>query len=224
MQCKYMDIKNSTFVFFLKKSTGKEAEMDGKLYEAAIIGNVSLLLELLQQDANILDRLMFGGAVRENSLHIAAQFGHPDFVREILGRKPEFSRELNSQGRSPLHLASEKGHVEVVKVLLGIDADVCFVRDGEGRTSLHIAAMRGRLKVLEEILRVRPIAAWVLTDHGDPILHLCVNHGQLEAAEMLVESINDPEFLKLKDKDDNTILHLVTAKGQYKVTRSSRPL
>ncbi|XXG72605.1 hypothetical protein AAC387_Pa07g1666 [Persea americana] len=191
--------------------------MDGRLYEAAMNGNVSQLHELLREDANILDKLLFGGAVRENLLHIAAQYGHSNFVREISSRKLEFSRESNSQGRCPLHVASERGHVEVVKVLLERDADVCFVRDGEGRTPLHMAAMRGRLKVLEELVRVRPTAAWVLTDQGDPILHLCVNHGQWEALKMLVESINDKEFLKLKDKDDNTILHhLLTAKAEYK--------
>ncbi|RWR84908.1 ankyrin repeat-containing-like protein [Cinnamomum micranthum f. kanehirae] len=225
--------------------------MDGKLYEAAITGNVSQLHELLREDANILDRLLFGGTVRENPLHIAAQYGHSNFVREISSRKLEFARELNSQGRCPLHVASERGHVEVVKVLLERDADVCFVRDGEGRTPLHVAseighvevvtvllqrdadvcflrdgegrtplhmaAMRGRLKVLEELVRVRPTAAWVLTDQGDPILHLCVNHGQWEALKMLVGSIDDNEFLKLKDRDDNTILHhLLTAKAEYK--------
>ncbi|XXG72612.1 hypothetical protein AAC387_Pa07g1672 [Persea americana] len=191
--------------------------MDGRLYEAAMNGNVSQLHELLREDANILDKLLFGGAVRENLLHIAAQYGHSNFVREISSRKLEFSRESNSQGRCPLHVASERGHVEVVKELLERDADVCFVRDGEGRTPLHMAAMRGRLKVLEELARVRPTAAWVLTDQGDPILHLCVHHGQWEALKMLVESINDKEFLKLKDKDDNTILHhLLTGKAEYK--------
>ncbi|RWR84905.1 ankyrin repeat-containing-like protein [Cinnamomum micranthum f. kanehirae] len=191
--------------------------MDGKLYEAAITGNVSQLHELLREDANILDRLLFGGAVRENPLHIAARFGHSNFVREISSRKLEFARESNSQGRCPLHVASERGHVEVVKVLLERDADVCFVRDGEGRTPLHMAAMRGRLKVLEELVRVRPTAAWVPTDQGDPILHLCVNHGQWEAFKMLVGSINDNnEFLKLKDRDDNTILHLLAARAEYK--------
>ncbi|RWR84903.1 ankyrin repeat-containing-like protein [Cinnamomum micranthum f. kanehirae] len=190
--------------------------MDGKLYEAAITGNVSQLHELLQEDANILDRLLFGGEVRENPLHIAAQYGHSNFVREISSRKLEFARKSNSQGRCPLHVASERGHVEVVKELLQRDADVCFVRDGEGRTPLHIAAMRGRLKVLEELVSVRPTAALVLTDQGDPILHLCVNHGQWEALKILVEGINDKEFFKLKDRDDNTILHLVAAKPEYK--------
>ena len=102
-------------------------------------------------------------------------------------------------------------------MLLERDADVCLVRDGEGRTPLHMAAMRGRLKVLEELVRVRPTAAWVLTDLGDPILHLCVNHGQWEALKMLVKSIDDEEFLKMKDRNDNTILHLVAAKAGCKV-------
>ena len=81
--------------------------MDGKLYEAAITGNVSQLHELLREDENILDRLLFGGAVRENPLHIAAQYGHTNFVTEISNRKLEFARESNSQGRCPLHVASE---------------------------------------------------------------------------------------------------------------------
>ena len=47
--------------------------MDGKHYEAAMNGNVSQLLGLLCKDANILDRLLFGGAAGENPLHMAIQ-------------------------------------------------------------------------------------------------------------------------------------------------------
>ncbi|XXG78994.1 hypothetical protein AAC387_Pa09g0159 [Persea americana] len=197
--------------------------MDGRLHKAAIRGDVPSLLDLLQKDEHILDGVgvvvMHDPIVNENPLHGAAQFGHVDFAREILSRKPEYAHKLNSQGQSPLHLASGAGHLEVVKLLLVKDAGVCFLRDNRGRTPLHIVVRKGRLEVLKELVLAEPTAAWVQTEHGEPILHLCASNGQFEALEMLIELIPDDDFVNMKDDDDNSILHLLAPEIQTEVIK-----
>ncbi|XXG75166.1 hypothetical protein AAC387_Pa07g3737 [Persea americana] len=198
--------------------------MDERLYEAAIGGDVEKLLDLLNEDANMqqaaepfLDRVMRECSGKDNPLHLGALFGHDEFVREISSKKPEFSRQLNSQGLSPLHLAAERGHVEVVKVLLETDADVCFVRDRDGRIPLQLAVIKGRVEVIEELVNAKNITAWLLTDEREPILHLCAKHDQFDALEKLVSLVKDDRFVRLKDSSDNTILHLLSAKKQIKM-------
>lgn len=162
--------------------------MDGRLYEAAMTGNYSLL-RVLRQEA--LDGVLLSCVGKDNPLHIGALFGHVDFVKVIQSRKPLLARELNSKGESPLHLASAKGHVDVVKAILERDADVCYTRDGDGITPLHIAAIRGQTEVLKEMVQARTIAARVLMDAGEPLLYLCVDHNHLEAVELLIEHVGD---------------------------------
>lgn len=197
--------------------------MDQRLYEAAIRGDKGMLLDLVQEDASMesadpfLDRVMRQCIGEDNPLHLGAQFGHVDFVTEILSRKPEMARQLNSQGLSPLHLASERGHVGVVKALLRTVADICFVRDRDGRIPLHLAAIKGRVDVLEELVEARKITAWLLTNEREPILHLCANHDQMEALKKLVKLVADDKFVILKDSNDNTILHLLSAKKHIEV-------
>eukprot|EP00268_Persea_americana_P010663 TRINITY_DN14349_c0_g1_i2.p1 TRINITY_DN14349_c0_g1~~TRINITY_DN14349_c0_g1_i2.p1 ORF type:complete len:456 (+),score=35.36 TRINITY_DN14349_c0_g1_i2:116-1369(+) len=150
-------------------------------------------------------------------LHLGALYGHVNFVGEILTRKREFARELNSQGQSPLHLASERGHVEVVKKILSADADACFVRDRDGMIPLHLAAVKGRVNVLEELVKANRTTAYLLTETGEPILHLCANNNQFKALEKLVEFVADDSFVNLKDSNDNNILHLLSAMNRREV-------
>ncbi|XP_077237776.1 uncharacterized protein LOC143879318 isoform X2 [Tasmannia lanceolata] len=195
--------------------------MESKVYEAALEGSVSSLLKLLEQDARILDRCSVLG-VEGNPLHIAALHGHAHFAKEIINRKPEFVRELNSQGYLPLHLASAKRNVEMVKDLLQADPETCLVRDPDGRIPLHTAAIKGRVEVLEALVSAKPVTTRVLTKGGESILHLCLKQENdlFKCIKKLVELVDVKErgeFVNMKDNDDNTILHLSTANKQFQI-------
>ncbi|XP_077237738.1 uncharacterized protein LOC143879300 [Tasmannia lanceolata] len=195
--------------------------MESKVYEVALMGNETYLHELLEKDASILDRCAEVG-VEGNPLHIAALYGHTCFAREILSRKPEFASQLNSKGYLPLHLASAKGNIEMVKDLLQVDPETCLVRDPEGSIPLHSAVIKGRVEILEELVRAKPVTTRVLTDGGESILHLCLKQkrNRFECIKKLVELVDvkeRDEFVKLKDNDDNTLLHLSTAMRQSQI-------
>ncbi|XXG71093.1 hypothetical protein AAC387_Pa07g0424 [Persea americana] len=191
------------------------------LLEAAMSGTPKKMEELrslLQDDPAILDGVIRDCRGNDNPLHVGAQHGNEEFVREILDRKPELTRELNSDGQSPLHLSSARGHVEVVKEILSKDADACFLRDRDGMIPLHLAAINGRVEVLEKLVKAVEITAFILTKRGEPILHLCANNDKFEALKKLIELGKDvPGFVNLRDRDDNTILHLLAAKEKLEV-------
>ncbi|KAI9191088.1 hypothetical protein LWI28_003472 [Acer negundo] len=162
--------------------------MENLLYEAALEGSVPALLELLQQDRLILDKVDMKNSSSESPLHVAALLGHVDFAK--------------------------KGYVETVKVLIKVDPEMCRARDIEGRNPLHLAAMNGRIEVLEELIRARPLAAYANTIWGESILHSCVKHNQLEALKLVVEIMDDPNSLSAKDEYGMTVLHLAVADKQ----------
>ncbi|GJY04286.1 ankyrin repeat-containing domain, PGG domain protein [Tanacetum coccineum] len=191
--------------------------MEKLLYEASLEGNTVVLLELLQDDPLILDRLTLNRH-GDMPLHIASTLGHVDFVNEILTRKPHLAMQCDSLKHLPLHIASAKGHVEIVKSLVSANPETCLARDRDGRTPLHLAAIFGCSDVVKELVQAQPHAARIMVQQ-DTILHLCVKHNQLEVLKLLIEVIIDREFINSKDAHGNTILHLAVAYKQVETVR-----
>ncbi|XP_071717453.1 uncharacterized protein [Rutidosis leptorrhynchoides] len=187
--------------------------MEQLLYEASLEGNVTNLLNLIQEDPLILERQITLNINGDMPLHIASMLGHTDFVTEILTRNPNLSSECDSQKHLPLHIASAKGHLEIVKALVSANVETCSARDRDGRNPLHIAAIRGRCEVVKQLLRAQPHAARALVQQ-ETVLHLCVKYNQLEVLKLLIESMGDHEFVNSKDAYGNTILHLAVADKQ----------
>ncbi|KAK0581987.1 hypothetical protein LWI29_020143 [Acer saccharum] len=193
--------------------------MDRNIYEAAVDGSVTSLLNLLQQDALALDRFIVG-CLTETPLHIASLLGHAEFVQEILSRKPELAGELDARKSSPLHLATAKGYLDIVKMLVSVNPKACSVCDRDGRNPLHIAAIKGHVSILKELVQISSDAVrMILMDRGETILHLCVRYNQLQVMQLLVESMHDHGFLNAKDDDGNTILHLAVADKQIEAIK-----
>ncbi|XVF48726.1 hypothetical protein PTKIN_Ptkin03bG0212700 [Pterospermum kingtungense] len=192
--------------------------LENRLYEAAEEGSVTSLLELIEQDRLILDRVIVNHTT-ETPLHVAAMLGHTDFVKEVISRKPEFTRETDSGGSSALHLASAKGYVEMVKALVFVNPDMCLARDVEERNPLHLAAMKGQVEVLKELIQARPEVAKEKLGWGDTILHLCVKYGQFESLKLLIEALDDLEIVNAKDDYGMTILHLAVAYKQIETIK-----
>ncbi|KAG8375722.1 hypothetical protein BUALT_Bualt10G0130000 [Buddleja alternifolia] len=163
--------------------------MEKELCRATIEGNEETLVKLIQEDPPILDRSMattFG----ETSLHVASLLGNQQFTIELVKRKPELARELDSRGSSALHLASAKG--------------------------AHWS-MKGRILVMKELLGTESDAALALLHPpGETILHLCVDYCQFEAFKFLVENVDFQDLINIKDSNGNTILDLAVADKQIK--------
>lgn len=101
--------------------------MESKLYEAALAGSVTSLLELLQKERLILGTATINGP-SETHLHVAALLGHEDFAKEILRQEPGIAGESDSRKSSALHIASQKGYVGIVKALLEVNPHMCYAK------------------------------------------------------------------------------------------------
>ncbi|XP_078176410.1 uncharacterized protein LOC144569805 [Carex rostrata] len=190
-----------------------------KLEGASQAGDVNSLKELLKKDKHLLEKVIGITLVRDNvnPLHIAATFGHADFVREVIYRKSELAKELNGQGLSPLHLAAAHGHVTVVKELLKADLDLCLIREKqEGLLPLHIAVKKRRTIIIKELVEACEEAVHVLTNGGETILHLAVKYNLFDTVEFLIDRVHN---LNAKDDKGNTILHHAVASKQLSVIK-----
>ncbi|KAM7493312.1 hypothetical protein LguiB_027921 [Lonicera macranthoides] len=145
------------------------------------------------------------------SLHVAAEGGHTEIVKELLLERPDFARKRTSNGSTPLHLACSKGHLEVTRELLKLDIDLSSLQDHQGKTPLHCAAIRGRLNIMNEILSVSLESAEMVTNNGETVLHVAVKNNQYDAVKYLTEKLNVTKLANSPDIDGNTILHLATA-------------
>ncbi|KAK1414134.1 hypothetical protein QVD17_29875 [Tagetes erecta] len=187
-------------------------KMEKNLYEASLEGNINTLLMLLQQDPLILERVTLDRH-GDTPLHIASTLGHTNFIKEVITRKPNLAMECDSQKRVPLHIASAKGHTEAVKLLAAANPEACDACDRDGMNPIYLAAVKGHYEVVKELMQTQPHAARALVQQ-DTILHLCVKHDQLDVLKLLIEIMNDHEFLNTKDAYGNNILHLAVADKQ----------
>jgi adenosylhomocysteine nucleosidase len=129
--------------------------------EAAAVGRVERLRELLDADPSLVDSWSPDGA---QPLHFAAFFGHPDVCGLLVERGADVDRHARGfNGVAPINSAaatdgsSETAAVECVQILLEAGADP-GARQGGGATALHTAAMIGSAEM-----------ARVLVGHGaDP--------------------------------------------------------
>nr|GMC85127.1 ankyrin repeat-containing protein NPR4-like [Ipomoea batatas] len=175
--------------------------MERMVFEVALKGDVASLKKLLEDDPLILERCMVSVYSDDTPLHVAAMLGYEDFANEILRRKPELAKELNSNQSSPLHLAAAMGHAGVVRALLLVDRGMLKGRDRDGLTPFHLAAVKGRVEVLKEMMsddhgeicssELSEVMAMDGEKLGESILQMCVKYGQLEALKLLVEMIAD---------------------------------
>lgn len=193
-----------------------EKTMQKKLHEAAMNGEIPILLQLIQENPQILTSRF--SSIPNNPLHTAVLLEHLDFTKELLNRNLDMANSLNSHGSTALHLASAKGNLGIVKYLLLSNPDICSVLDHDGRNPLHLAAIKGRVAVLGELLQAKPEVARELTGGGETCLHLCVKYNRFEALKVLVEFMKkDDQFVNWKDSNGNTILHVAVAKKQIEV-------
>ncbi|KAK9144720.1 hypothetical protein Sjap_004623 [Stephania japonica] len=185
--------------------------MNGRLLEAAQTGNVGILFELLKAHPLALHAIPLTS--NETPLHVASMVGQLNFVKEMIGLKPEFTGKLNQDGFSPMHLASANGYLEIVRELMKVDSSHSRLSSGDGRTPLHLAVLNGRIDVIHELLSSCPESVEDVTFNGNTTLHLAVLNNQFEALKVIVEWLkqHDKEaLLNWTDKQGNAVLHIAT--------------
>ncbi|KAE9444833.1 hypothetical protein C3L33_23269, partial [Rhododendron williamsianum] len=134
--------------------------MNPSLYRSAMGGNVAGL----RQHKDILDGELTPN--RNTVLHVAAQFGHLDYVKEVLEACPSLLRWLNIKKETPLHTAAREGHAEIVKAMIG------------RAKRLEEELESGLVGAVKEMLRATNL-------DGDTALHMAARYCHLEGEKYL---------------------------------------
>ncbi|KAF5962138.1 hypothetical protein HYC85_003347 [Camellia sinensis] len=140
--------------------------MDVNLYEAVMEGKVDVLRQHIDQIDN---------QVTPNNntvLHVAAQFGRLQCVKEILEDCPVLLRRVNNKCETPLHFAVREERLDVAKALIDCAQELDRELESGGGAA-------------KEILRAT-------NEDKDTALHMAVRNEHLDLVKLLTEE--DPEF------------------------------
>ncbi|KAI8567209.1 hypothetical protein RHMOL_Rhmol02G0103000 [Rhododendron molle] len=144
--------------------------MKPSLYRSAMEGNVAEL----GQHKDVLD-----GELTPNHntiLHVAAQFGQVNYVKEVLEACPSLLHRPNVKGETPLHTAAREGQAKIVKAMIA------------RAKRLEEELESGLVGAVQEMLRATNV-------DGDTALHMAARSCHLEKAKYLklVESFKEVE-------------------------------
>ncbi|KAI7979515.1 Ankyrin repeat-containing protein ITN1 [Camellia lanceoleosa] len=159
--------------------------MDPVLYRAAKEGDKVVLEQYV-------DQLEAQVTPNENTvLHIAAQFGNSQCVREILSKNSSLLNRQNAKGDTALHVAARDGHSDIVKSL--IECATLLDRD-------HVE-IEGGSEITKKMLRA--------TNYdGDTALRRYL-------VRLLIDE--DPEFTYPANNAGETLLYIAAERGYHEV-------
>jgi ankyrin repeat protein len=136
-------------------------------------------------------------AERSTALHVAAEQGHDELIRELYHRFRDqglLSRR-NSALDSPLHCAARAGHDRAVNVLVEVARDcgenILGCKNEAGDTALHLAARHGHGATVEVLVSAAAGPAAELNNAGVSPLYLAVISGSLRAVRTIITKCKD---------------------------------
>jgi ankyrin repeat protein len=138
-------------------------------------------------------------AERNTVLHVAAEQGHDELIRELHLRFREEQGLLsrrNSALDTPLHCAARAGHVRAVAILVqlahdcgdGESKNIVGCKNEAGDTALHLAARHGHGDAVEVLVLAAADPAAELNNAGVSPLYLAVMSGSVQAVRAIVSS------------------------------------
>lgn len=88
-------------------------------------------------------------------LHLKAELGDTESVKELLDAGYDIERRVGDDGRTALHAAAFEGAVEVTKLLVSYNADLESMIHGSCRaTPLYIAAQEGHIDLVKALIEL----------------------------------------------------------------------
>ncbi|WP_206679355.1 ankyrin repeat domain-containing protein [Endozoicomonas acroporae] len=148
-------------------------------------------------------------------LHMAAQNGHIESVKELLENYQTPVNKQMNDGCTPLHLAARNGHTEIVRAFkdiapMRIQVDV---KNNNGDTALHEAARQGHTETVNALVEIdrSPLLAKAKNNDDETAIHAAALNGHTDAIQTLLNF--DRSLAKEKTNDAQTALHAAALNG-----------
>ncbi|KAM3278820.1 hypothetical protein ACQJBY_046231 [Aegilops geniculata] len=188
----------------LSAGPGDDGLMSSELYLAVCGGKKEEAMALLLQlntGAYAVDQVSGIRQVskeRNNVLHLAADQGHDELIRELyasFGDKSLLSSS-NSALDTPLHCAARAGHEKAVSLLVQLamdtgDQSILCCKNEAGDTALHLAAMFGHGTAVEAMVSAAPGLASEVNNAGLSPLYLAVMSKSAPAVRAITTRCSD---------------------------------
>ncbi|KAJ4972719.1 hypothetical protein NE237_005893 [Protea cynaroides] len=142
--------------------------MSSRFYKAAATGDVDYLKSHRESDR--INDLLSLTSEENNCLHIAARYGHEDFVWKVLTLCPTLAYQQHKRGDNPLHVFARAGHLRVVKLL----TDNCLHLLQHPQTFHDINESVGNRALNTVIEGIQPVERLSLTreaEQGETTIH-----------------------------------------------------
>ncbi|KAL4324056.1 hypothetical protein GQ457_11G007570 [Hibiscus cannabinus] len=180
------------------------------------------------------------GRHNDTELHLAAQRGDVEAIREILEEidaqmtgtlsGAEFDaevaeirsavvNEVNYLGETALFTAAEKGHLDVVKELLKYTTkEGIALKNQSGFDPLHIAANRGHEAIVRVLLDHDPsLSKTVRQANATPLVSAAMKGHTAVAIELLSR---DPSLLEIPKANGKNPLHFASRQGHVDIVKA----
>jgi mannose-6-phosphate isomerase-like protein (cupin superfamily) len=131
----------------------------------------------------------------------------PAYLLDMLNlTKSYITRDLcNSDGLSAVHLAAREGNLQALRSFARLKADFSLRTDNYGKSALHLAAADNHVEVIKFLIDEMGIDVDIPTTptsyyegYSESPLFVCAVHSNVEAAEALLESGANVNYINSK--------------------------
>ena len=165
-------------------------DIDAKLYNSSLDGDLEGVLDALAQGGRVSMRNSQGGT----PLFPAAQNGHTDICGLLLAHGAYVNEVHPETERTALHLAAGAGHEAVVEALLSWGA-IVDPRDHAGWTPLHAACQEGHLACVLALLKARASISMPNNEGALPI-HASAERNRMDTVRSLLDFGCNPDMVR----------------------------